>query len=92
MFATYNVKADRLTVLKTSFPEELELTGRSPATAPKVISMVAFRCAAGSCRIPYECTCSTLFCVGMVCAVAACGLRLEATVAASLTAAELCAS
>lgn len=43
MFATYNVRADRLTVLKTSFPEELILTGRAPAGAPKVISMVAFR-------------------------------------------------
>lgn len=43
MFATYSIKADRLTVLKTSFAEELILTGRSPSTAPKVISMVAFR-------------------------------------------------
>jgi hypothetical protein len=47
MFATFNVKADRLTVLKTSFPEELILTGRAPSTAPKVISLVAFRCADG---------------------------------------------
>lgn len=43
MFGTYNIKADRLTVLKTSFPEELILTGRAPPTAPKVISLVAFR-------------------------------------------------
>ncbi|KAF8056432.1 hypothetical protein HT031_006289 [Scenedesmus sp. PABB004] len=43
MFASYNVRADRLTVLKTSFPEELMLTGRAPAGAAKVISVVAFR-------------------------------------------------
>eukprot|EP00878_Enallax_costatus_P015146 GHUV01015858.1.p1 GENE.GHUV01015858.1~~GHUV01015858.1.p1 ORF type:complete len:328 (+),score=61.50 GHUV01015858.1:609-1592(+) len=43
MFAAYNVRADRLTMLKTTFPEELILTGRSPSTAPKVISVVAFR-------------------------------------------------
>jgi hypothetical protein len=43
MFGTFNVRADRLTVLKTSFPEELILTGRAPEGAPKVISMVAFR-------------------------------------------------
>ncbi len=45
MFATYNVRADRLTVLKTTFPEELILTSRAPKAAPKVISVVAFRCA-----------------------------------------------
>lgn len=43
MFGTFNVRADRLSVLKTSFPEELILTGRAPEGAPKVISMVAFR-------------------------------------------------
>lgn len=43
MFATFSVKADRLSVLKTSFPEELILTGRAPSAAPRVISVVAFR-------------------------------------------------
>jgi hypothetical protein len=43
MFATFNVKVDRLTVMKTSFAEELILTGRAPAGSPKVISVVAFR-------------------------------------------------
>lgn len=43
MFAAYNVRADRLTMLKTTLPEELILTSKSPSTAPKVISMVAFR-------------------------------------------------
>jgi hypothetical protein len=70
MFATYNVKADRLTVLKTSFPEELELTGKSPAAAPKVISMVAFRCAAGSVQDAMQLL--TAFRAGMVSALAAC--------------------
>jgi hypothetical protein len=44
MFSTYQVRADRLTALKTSFPEELMLTSKAPAGAPKVISVVAFRC------------------------------------------------
>eukprot|EP00775_Hariotina_reticulata_P008584 gene8584-8766_t len=43
MFATFNVKVDRLTVMKTSLAEELILTGRAPAGSPKVISVVAFR-------------------------------------------------
>lgn len=75
MFATYNVKADRLTVLKTSFPEELELTGRSPATAPRVISMVAFRCAAGSLQDAMQLL--TTFRAGIVCAGAACSWRQQ---------------
>uniref|UniRef100_A0A383W183 Pherophorin domain-containing protein n=1 Tax=Tetradesmus obliquus TaxID=3088 RepID=A0A383W183_TETOB len=43
MFATYQVRADRLTALKTSFLEELMLTSKAPAGSPKVISVVAFR-------------------------------------------------
>lgn len=76
MFATYNVKADRLTVLKTSFPEELELTGKSPATAPKVISMVAFRCAAGLLQDAMQML--STFRAGMGYAVAACSWRQQA--------------
>lgn len=54
MFATFSTKADRLTVLKTSFPEELLLTGKAPPSTPKVISLVAFRwvgSAVGSCSL-----------------------------------------
>jgi hypothetical protein len=46
-FATFSARADRLAALKTTFPEELFLTGANPnATAPRVISVVAFRCVA----------------------------------------------
>jgi hypothetical protein len=48
MFAAYNVRADRLTVLKTSYPEELMLTSRARSGTPRVISAVAFRCACGN--------------------------------------------
>lgn len=47
-FAAFNIKADRLSVLRTSFPEELMLTAKSVEGRPKVISMVAFRCATAS--------------------------------------------
>jgi hypothetical protein len=42
-FATYNARIDRLTVLKTTFPEELQLTTHTRADAPLLISAVAFR-------------------------------------------------
>ncbi|GBF91542.1 hypothetical protein Rsub_04282 [Raphidocelis subcapitata] len=42
-FATYNARIDRLTVLKTTFPEELTLTARARAGAPLLVSAVAFR-------------------------------------------------
>jgi hypothetical protein len=61
MFATFNVKADRLSVLKTSFVEELILTGRAPSNASKVISVVAFRCA----RVRW---CWRGWCLGLVAA------------------------
>lgn len=43
-FATFGARADRLTALKTTFPEQLYLTGANPdVAAPRVISVVAFR-------------------------------------------------
>lgn len=43
-FATFATRADRLSALKTTFPEQLYLTGANPdAAAPRVISVVAFR-------------------------------------------------
>lgn len=43
-FAAFASRVDRLAALKTTFPEELFLTGANPnASAPRVISVVAFR-------------------------------------------------
>lgn len=43
-FAAFAARADRLSALKTTFPEQLYLTGANPdAAAPRVISVVAFR-------------------------------------------------
>jgi len=43
-FSVYNARVDRLTVLKTTFPETLYLTSLQQPLTPKVISVVAFRC------------------------------------------------
>jgi hypothetical protein len=42
-FAAYNTRIDKLSVLKTTFPEQLALTAASAEGAPLVISVVAFR-------------------------------------------------
>jgi hypothetical protein len=45
-FAVYNVKVDRLTVLKTTFGETRNLLNLTVAKgAPAVVTAVAFRCA-----------------------------------------------
>jgi hypothetical protein len=42
-FATFNARVDRLSVLKTTFSEQLALTANASAGAPRVVSVVAFR-------------------------------------------------
>ena len=43
-FASFAARADQLSALKTTFPEQLYLTGANPdVAAPRVISVVAFR-------------------------------------------------
>jgi len=46
-FASYNTRIDRLSVLKTTFPEQLSLTADAAAGTPLLISVVAFRCVCG---------------------------------------------
>ena len=42
-FAAYSARVDRLSVLKTTFAEELALTAAAPAGSPLVVTAVAFR-------------------------------------------------
>ncbi len=42
-FAVYKLATDTLTVLKVSYPDELFLTSKTAPSAPKVISVVAYR-------------------------------------------------
>lgn len=42
-FASYATRVDRLSVLKTSFPEQLALTGGAAPGTPLIVSVVAFR-------------------------------------------------
>lgn len=43
-FSSYHARVDRLSVLKTTFAEQLSLTADAPAGTPLLISVVAFRC------------------------------------------------
>jgi hypothetical protein len=42
-FSAYNTRIDRLSVLRTTFPEQLALTARAAPDTPLVVSLVAFR-------------------------------------------------
>lgn len=42
-FASYSPRIDRLSVLKTTFQEQLALTGDALPNTPRVVSVVAFR-------------------------------------------------
>jgi hypothetical protein len=42
-FSAYSARIDRLSVFKTTFPEELSLTADALPDTPLVISVVAFR-------------------------------------------------
>ena len=44
VFATYEVRVDRMTVLRGNATEQEALFQSIPADAPQVVSMVAFRC------------------------------------------------